>query len=96
MPVEAGLARASRWPGLSGGALLLALELCGLTFLQNDQGGSKSNLVATRCCRRGTPWRVDGEKAGVGGDGRGSSSDEHLLQIRELRREGWEVVDATV
>lgn len=43
----AGLARAAEWAEMDGGAtvLLVAVELCGLTFQRSDL--SKSNLVAT-------------------------------------------------
>lgn len=72
--------------------LLLALELCGLTFRRNDL--SKSNLVATSLFADGAAAAlVAGEKAGVGGDGPRIIDAMSMTWPRSLDVMGWEVVD---
>lgn len=72
--------------------LLLALELCGLTFRRNDL--SKSNLVATSLFADGAAAvLVAGEKASVSKDGPRILDAMSMTWPRSLDVMGWEVVD---
>lgn len=72
--------------------LLLALELCGLTFRRNDL--SKSNLVATSLFADGAAAvLVAGEKAGVKTEGPRILDAASMTWPQSLDVMGWEVVD---
>jgi alkylresorcinol/alkylpyrone synthase len=72
--------------------LLLALELCGLTFRRNDL--SKSNLVATSLFADGAAAvLIAGEKAAAGTDGPRIIDATSMTWPRSLDVMGWEVVD---
>ncbi len=85
-----GLARAAELSGVGGGrkVLLVAVELCSLTFLRGDL--SKSNLVATALFGDGAAAVV----VGPGGQGPELlASQSHLFADSEDLM-GWDVVEA--
>jgi alkylresorcinol/alkylpyrone synthase len=82
----AGLARAAEWARLSPGSnvLLIAIELCSLTFQREDL--SKSNLVATALFGDGAAAVVVQSDASENGDrGDARSSDAHDKRGRDAR-----------